>query len=164
MALSEGTLASGLQTMVPTMDEGEAITRLVNAWASYFEGAEVLGVPADSLDGASSAMEGALGALNVDGAVGMQAGVVAFWGVVTSAAATIWVFPPNLAGPAVPPPGAAGIAAALLPVFSANVASNASLEEATENIAAVLHSLGGQGGTVTVTPPPPASPFVEDIT
>ncbi|KKM82804.1 hypothetical protein LCGC14_1315790, partial [marine sediment metagenome] len=90
----------------------------------------------------------------------IQAGILAFWGVVAGAAASIWLtVPPPLA--ATPPPGLVGIAVALVPVFLSNVTGELSLADAATAVAAVLHpaNLGG----IAVILGPPAGPGPQPI-
>jgi hypothetical protein len=155
--MSASTLASELEAMVPTTDEAEAIDRLVTAWETYFYEATVSGIACTSgtLAGASAAMRGALVGLSTPGlsASKLQSGIVAFWGVVATAAATIWVTVP-LTVAAAPPPGLAGITAGLAGVFGANTAAGLNLADASTAIAAVLHPLN-LGGLASLAPPPP---------
>lgn len=159
MVLVLATLASNLESLEPSDNELDAIDNLAGAWEGYFAGASVLGIPTTtgSLAGATTAMKGALVGLSAPGAAPavIQAGILAFWGVVSGAAATIWItVPPTLA--AILSPGAFGIAAALPPVFLNNRIADLSLAQAAQAVAAVLH-LGGIGGIATL-PPPPVGP------
>lgn len=164
MALVQATLASGLANMAPVNTEPEAITNFCNAWESYFTGASVAGVPIGNFSAAKTAMQGAMTGLSVTGAAAMQSGITAFWGVIASAASTLWVMPPNTVPSATPPTTLGGIAAALAPVFAANAADpNKTISQATSDIAAVLHANGGVGGIAVVQPPLPAPPVPTPI-
>lgn len=159
MALVSNTLASGLANMAPTNAEATAIANFADAWTTYFQGASVAGVPAagGTLAGAKSAMIGAMTGLSVTGAAAMQAGITAFWGVIASSFAAIWLIPPSVVVAAIPPTTLSGIAAALAPVFAANAADpTKTIAQATSAIATVLHTNGGLGGIATVQPPPVA--------
>ncbi len=164
MPLVQATLADELLALEPVGDEPGAIDNLASAWENYFADASVLGIPTTvgSLAAATTAMKGALVGLSVAGAgaAKLQAGIVAFWGVVAVSAATIWLtVPPPLS--ATPPPGLAGIAAALTPVFASNAAGSLSLADSANAVAAVLHPL--QLGGIALIPPPPAGPGPQPI-
>jgi len=159
MALVSSVLASGLLAMVPTPVEATAITNFTNAWATYFAGASVTGVPVGSLAAAKSAMQGALVGMSLAnaGAAKIQAGITAFWGVIVTSGPTLWVLTPSVITVVTPPPTLGGIAAALTAVFASNAADpTKTLAQATNAIAIVLHNNGGLGGIATVQPPPVA--------
>src|SRR6478752_6427094 len=140
MALVSSVLASGLLAMVPTPVEATAITNFTNAWATYFAGVSVTGVPVGSLAAAKT-----------------QAGITAFWGVIVTSGPTLWVLTPSVITVVTPPPTLGGIAAALTAVFASNAADpTKTLAQATNAIAIVLHNNGGLGGIATVQPPPVA--------
>jgi hypothetical protein len=153
--LSQSKLAEQLESMVPVGSEPEAINNLAAAWEKYFVDASVLLAPTapGSLAGAMAAFRGALAGMSVPGAgvAILQAALTAFWGGVVLSAGAIW---PGSAS-ATPPPGLAGLPAALAPTLANNLASNASLKSASSAIAAVLHASAGLGGTVISGSPPP---------
>jgi hypothetical protein len=156
MPLLQATLAQGLASMAPTVVEADAINTLATAWETYFSAASVQGVPCLTLSAPMAAFRAALVGMSAAnaGPNKIQAAVDAFWGVVAGSAATIWLPVPNVVvPPAIKPPTISGIAAALSSVASASTAANASLEQASNDIAAVLHTNGGLGGTVTIQPP-----------
>lgn len=166
MALVSSTLASGLAALVPTPVEATAITNFCNAWATYFAGASITGIPVGSLAAAKSAMQGALSGLSAPnaGAAAIQSGVTAFWGVIVSSGAGLWVLAPSVITLIAPPPTLGGIAAALSSVFASNAADpTKTLAQATNAIATVLHTNGGLGGIATVQPPPVAPPVPTPI-
>lgn len=142
--------------MAPTMIEAEAAQNFADAWEAYFLGASVSGVPVSgSLASAKSAMIGALVGMSLPGggAAALSAGIGAWWGVIATAAPTLWLIPPNTVPSAIPPATIGGIPAALAPVFAANTAAGLPAPAAMANVAAVLHGLGGLGGMASVLPP-----------
>lgn len=155
MPLSQATLASEMEAMVPVETEAEGIDNFATAFETYFYDASVLAVTPTpgSLAGATTAMKSAMVGVSAAGASAIQAGIVAFWGVVAVSAASIWTLAPPLTL-STPPPGLAGIAAALQPVFVSNTASELDLEDACAAIAAALHPTQ-LGGTATQTGAPP---------
>jgi len=163
MTLSQSTLANGLAGLTPTSDVSAAIATLADAWEAYFSAATVGPTPVvpGTLAPAKAALVTALAGLNAPGggATAIQAGIVAWWGVVVPAAAVIWAgnTPPVLS--CTPPPSIGTIAAALVPVFASNQASNLSLTAAAAAIAAVLHPLQ-LGGIAAVGPPPGTVPIL----
>ncbi len=166
MALVQNTLASGLANMAPTSVEATAIQNFADAWDTYFQGASVAGVPCTggSTSAAKSAMIGAMTGLSVTGAVAMQAGITAYWGVIAPAAVSVWTVPPNTTVSATPPPTLGAISAALTPVFASNAADpTKTIAQATAAIAAVLHANGGIGGICILQPPGPVPPVPTPI-
>lgn len=166
MPLVSSTLASGLQALTPTSVEATAIAAFSDAWASYFQAASVQGTPPvggmlnAGLAAAQEAMKSAMVGMSAPnaGSTKIQAGIQAFWDVVAAQAAVIWLPAPNVVTPpAVAPPTLSSIASALESVFSSNTSGNLSLAQAAQNIADVLHTNGGMGGTVTITTPAPAT-------
>lgn len=157
MALSSSKLADGmLDKMTPTIVEAEAAQNFADAWEAYFLDASVSGVPVSgSLASAKAAMVGALAGMSAAGvgAAKLAAGIQAFWGVVATSAATLWLVTPNTIPVATPPATLASIPAALAPVFAANVAAAHPASVCMANIAAVLHGLGGLGGIASLLPP-----------
>jgi hypothetical protein len=139
-------------------DEPTAITNLANAWHTYFLDAGP-GVPAlpGTLEPAKTAMIGALAGLKVPGAgaVALQAGITAYWGIVASSAASIWTLAPPIVA-AIPPPTLAGLSVLLAATFVANIVPPPLPKpDAVLAIATVLHTTAGLGGMVALTPPPP---------
>lgn len=163
MTLSADTLASGLEALVPTGDEAEAIQRIVDAWDAYFAESTVSGVTATpgSYAAGLSAMQAAMVGLSTvnNGATAIQLGVTAFWTGIAGLATSIWITAPIvLVPPIVPPPAIATTAAALLTVFASNLASELSLADSAAAVAASLHATAGLGALVpgSVVPAPPA--------
>jgi hypothetical protein len=169
MPLTQTTLADGLKALEPADNEGDAIAALSAAWEAYFAEATVLGVAVNggSLAGALGALEAALVGMSATGAgaAKIQAGIVAFWGVVATAAASIWTMVPPVPPPtaATPPAGITGIAAALVPVFASNTSGSVDLDTSADNIAAVIHPLNLGGIAVIPPPPPPTNPGPQPI-
>lgn len=165
MTLSAATLSAGLQSLEPSSSEAVAITRLTDAWESYFLGAAVAGA---ALAGASitpglAAFSGALVGMSAPGAgaTSIAAAVTAFWAAQAGAATAMWITAPIvLVPPIVPPPPLPALASALVPVFASNTAGSLSLVASCDAIAAVLHSSGGVGALVLGSvPPSPPTPI-----
>ena len=165
MALSQSTLASGLEALEPETVEAVAIQRFVDAWEGYFEGATVQGFPVQSgaLSAALASLQGGLTGWSAPNAAAaaIQTGLTAFWATLAPTVATVWLPLPNVVTPpAVPPPGLAGVAASLTGLFvSLTAAGTTTKEQAAAQIAAVLHPAAGVGGTVIIQPPLPAPPI-----
>ena len=159
MPLSAAALANELEAMVPVGTEAEAIDNFSGAFEGYFADASVAGVPTNggSLTPATTAMKGALVGMSNPGAgaTAIQAGIVAFWGVVATSAAIIWTLAPVLIS-ATPPPGLGLIAAALEAVFTANIEGELSLTDSVTNVANALHPLQ-LGGIAVQTGVPPVN-------
>jgi len=155
MPMSSATLSTQLQTLAPTGDEVTAVTRLAQAWQTYFSDAAAGAVPfVSTVPAAKAAMAAALVGMSVTGAVAIQAGVAAFWGAL--AASPTLYFP--TATVVTPPPNLATIAAVLVPVFLANTVGSLSLQDACDAIAAVLH-VANIGGSATL-PGPVVTPIL----
>ncbi len=84
---------------------------------------------------------------------------MAFWGAVAGSAAAIWPGHSPLVLSATVPPGLVSIAGALGPVFLSNVEARASLSDAANAIASVLH-LASLGGIAAVGPPSATFPIL----
>jgi hypothetical protein len=164
MALVAATLGSSLANMSPVDNEAQAIQTFVDSWDTYFSLAGVMGIPTNpgSLEGALAAMQASMvGMSNADaGALAIQNGITAFWGIVATASPTIWITTPPNTG-ATPPPTLSGIAAALQIVFTSNMQGGVSLAQAALNVANVLHTntLGG----ICILPVPPTGPGPQAI-
>jgi hypothetical protein len=163
MALSDSTLASGLEALVPVDDEADAIQAIVDAWDSYFAESSVNGVTATpgSYAAGLSAMQSAMVGISADGAgsASLVAGVTAFWTAIAGLATSIWITAPVvLVPPIVPPVGLAALQAALEAAFAANTSGSASLADSAATVALALHTNGGLGALVpgSVPPTPPA--------
>jgi hypothetical protein len=163
MALVQATLSSGLANMTPTGSEATAISNFVTVWDNYWSNASVLGVTATpgSYAAGLSAMQGALSGLSASGAAAgkIQSGIQAFWTAIAASASAIFIVAPTvLVPPITPPPGIAGIAAALAAAFGAATAGSLSLADAADAVATALHTAGGLGAVVSgsVVPAPPA--------
>jgi hypothetical protein len=155
MAMTSTKLGNELAALTPTNSEATAVSRLATAWNNYFLDSTVLGaaaVPA-ALVAAKAAMQAALVGLSTGGAAAIQAGIIAYWGVVVTVAPTIWISVPPVTAATVPPT-LSGIAAALTPVFASNTSGSKSLVDSMNAIAAVLHPNGGLGGIATLSGPP----------
>lgn len=157
MPLIAANLATELESLIPVETEAEVINNLATAWENYFSNASVAGVATvpGTLTTATTAMKSALVGISGDGqgASKLQAGIIAFWGVVVPAVTTIWVVVPPLIS-AISPPSLSTIAASLTPVFLANKNSGLDLAASALAVANVLHPLQ-LGGTVTQTGAPP---------
>lgn len=171
MPLVSATLASGLEALVPTNDEAEAIQRIVDAWEGYFDGSQ-LG-PAAAVPGSYAA---ALAALQA-GLTGMsaanaaanafQTGLTAFWATIAPLAAAVWpqTPPPVTTPPATPPPTLGGVAALLQAQWTADAAAGVDLATSAQNMATILHTNAGLGGIGIITfPGPPPVPTPTPIT
>lgn len=163
MALSDSTLTSGLEALVPVDAEADAIQAIVDAWSAYFAESTVNGVTATpgSFDAGLSAMQSAMVGISADGAgsASLVAGVTAFWSAIASLATSIWITAPVvLVPPIVPPVGLAALQAALEAAFAANTSGSASLADSAATVALALHTNGGLGALVpgSVPPTPPA--------
>lgn len=163
MALSDSTLASGLEALVPVDDEADAIQAIVDAWSAYFAESTVAGIQATpgSFDAGLSAMQSALTGISATGAgsVVLTAGITAFWTAIAGLATSIWITAPIvLVPPIVPPVGLAALPAALEAAFAANTSGSASLADSAATVALALHTNGGLGALVpgSVPPTPPA--------
>lgn len=162
MALTSGGLAAQLESafiLLTGPSNPNAAGEVSNAWAAYFKTATLSGfvpVPA-AVDAGALAFKAALGfvsdATPAAGAAGWQAAVAAFWAHLQSVPLTYW---PGFTGAGVSPAGIVSIGAGLVTQFGVNIAPSTTTAQAATNIAGVLHSLGGIGGTVTVlgTPTP----------
>lgn len=163
MALSDSTLSAGLAALEPTLTEQDAIDAIVAAWSDYFAESTVNGVTATpgSFDAGLSAMSAAMVGLSEAnaGSALIQAGITAFWAAIAALATSIWVTAPVvLVPPIVPPPGLAALAPALDAVFLAITESSGTLQDAADQLAAVIHASAGLGALVpgSVPPAPPA--------
>jgi len=154
MAMSANRLATEMEKIEPTIVEIEAARILAKAFATYFYDAMAGGVPVvpGTLVAAEAAMLGALTGMSVPGAgaVAIQSGITAFWGVVAASAAV--VFPTMIS--ATPPPTLAAIAAAIMGVAPANVSGNLPEKQAMKVVAGVIH-LNNLGGTAALLVGPP---------
>lgn len=157
MALSASTLSTELQAMGPVDNEADGINNFATAFDNYFQGASVNGTPVagGATSAAKSAMISAMsgaGAPNA-GALAIQTGITAYWGVIIPAAIATWPSTPPVIT-ATPPPTLATIAAALTPVFAANTSGSLSLADSADAIAQALHPTQ-LGGIAICGPPPP---------
>lgn len=144
MPLSPPALSSELQAIQnnPPPDEATAIVDWSDGFHNYMLNSVANGipiVPAIAL-AAKALMIPAMTGLNTAGAASIQAGVLAYWGGLNV---------PGAYGASIavaPPPGAAGLAAALLALFPVNVAGELDTVPACDAIAGVWHPLmlGGQ--------------------
>lgn len=156
MPLTPVKLANELAALEPVGTEVEAINNFATAFENYFYDATVMAVPAVPLTllPATNALKAAMVGMSQTGSLAIQNGITAFWGVVATTGVLIWptVVPPIVS--VAPPPGLAGISAALNAVFPVNMSTNADLVTASTNIANALHPIQ-LGGLAALTPPPP---------
>lgn len=165
MALAQATLQSEIENLVPTDVEADAIQAFVDAWDSYFSGASVSGVTitAGSYSAGLTALQAGLSGWSVSGAAAakIQTAIAAFWTAISTLGPTMWTLPPPavvLPTPITPPPGVTGISASLTSVWATLAAdSGATLADAAQQMAAVLHPNGGLGAIcqVQTIPSPP---------
>lgn len=161
MVMLPATLASEMESMEPTDQETEAIDRFAAAWETYFYDAAVGAIPANpgTLAAATTAMKGAMTGMSAQdaGDDAIQAGIIAFWGVVATAAPTIWTTVPPCTG-ATPPPNLATTSATLVGIFAANTSGELDLAAACNAIAGAIHPLN-LGGICAIPPPGAATPI-----
>lgn len=151
----QSVLAAQIATIPLSMTESVCAVAWVDAWITYFGTSNAGPVPcvAPVLQTAPrAAMLGALTGMSAPsaGAGCLQAGILAFWGSVAALATT--VYPTAIT--VTPPPGLAGLAAALTPVFAANTSGNLSKVDAANTIATALHLLNLGGTAIIISPPP----------
>lgn len=164
MPLVATKLASELDSNMELVDnEQDGINNFCSAFETYFCDASVTGIPcaAGTLASATNTMKSSMVGISQSGqgSIKIQAGIIAFWGVVASSATTIWAtVPPNIG--ATPPPLLNTIAAALEPVFVVNINGGFDKTTCLLNIANVIHPLmlGGIAHVTNVPPPPPTVP------
>lgn len=158
MVMLSTTLASEMESMVPTEEETEAIDRFASAWETYFYDAAVGAIPVNpgTLSSATSAMKSAMSGMSSQdfGDDAIQAGIIAFWSIIATSAPTIWTTTPPCTG-ATPPPALSTIAASLVGVFASNTAGELDLAAACSAIAGVIHPLNLGGICVIPTPGSP---------
>jgi hypothetical protein len=159
MVMTPTKLADGLKAMTPTTDETIAINRFADAWTNYFYDAAVGAIAANpgTLLAAKNIMKTQLVGVKSAGAAKILAGITSFWGIVATAAPTIWTTVPPCTG-ATPPPTLATIAAVLNGVFAANKAAQLNLDAAATAIAAALHT-PNLGGICVIPTPGVATPI-----
>ena len=154
MALSAATLGTELQAMAPAPDEATGIDNFAAAFENYFSGATCGGasVTGGTLAPCTVALKAAMVGVSATGPASIAAGIVAFWSIVATTAAVIWVLVPPLVA-ATPPPGLGGLAAAIAATGTANIAGELSLIDAANAMGTAIHpfNLGGLG--TIVTPP-----------
>lgn len=158
MVMLANTFAEELENMTPTDVESEAIDRFSASWETYFYDAAVGAIPANvgTLASATSAMKAAMVGMSSQdaGATAIQSGIIAFWGIVATSAASIWTTTPPCTG-ATPPPALGTISASLAGVFSANTAGELELADACSAIATALHPINLGGICAIPTPGAP---------
>jgi hypothetical protein len=148
MALDKTNLEAGLEDLVPTLVEAEAVSALSNAYSAYCSTAESSGreIETAALDIAEPIMAAAMVGISVPnaGSQKMTDGFVAFWVSIASN--------PGLAflnATAITPPPFVGLKAKLDVVFESNTTGSVSLEDAAKNIADKIDEETKIGGTVT---------------
>lgn len=149
MVMSAATLASNFDAMALASTEAAAITAWAQAYTDYVAQARCGAVNVNVLAinaAPKSALAAALVGMSASGAgaAKMQAGLVAFWAAIVGTRAIC--FPG--ASFATPPPGTAGLAAALASTFAANAAPGVTKTAALASIASVFHA-ASSGGTCT---------------
>lgn len=168
MALTSSTLASGLAALTSTTTVSVAISRIGSAFDSYFQSASVSGITPipGSTTPARSAMEAAMGGLNapLGAAPAMSTGISTYWTTLGPLIAAVWIVPGFTVVPAslVPPPGLAGLLAAIQSAFDANVLAGSDLTTSANLLATAIHGTQS-GGTVTLQPvvgPPVVTPII----
>lgn len=155
------TLASEMENMTPTSQESDVIDRFASAWETYFYESVVGVIPVNSgaLASATTAMKAAMiGISNQNfGDDAIQAGIIAFWGIVASSASLIWTTVPPCTG-ATPPPALSTIASSLATVFTSNTTSKLNLSDSCIAIASAIHSLN-LGGVCVIPSPGTSTPI-----
>jgi hypothetical protein len=158
MAMSASELADQLLGLAPVPTEAQAVVTLADAYGEFAAGASAGAAtitPAGVALG-KAAMQVALAGISSPGAGAavLTAAIQAFWVAVASGLATSFA-----AATAIVPPPHAGLQVALEATFAANTASGASLADATQAVATVIHNQAIIGGAVTF-PGPSVSPIV----
>lgn len=157
MSMSAEILALELQNLTPTSDESVAIQRITDSYAIFAEDAEALTpILSTGIDLGKLAMAPALVNISLpnNSATILQAGILAFWSAVAGGLTLSFANATAIT----PPTGNTGLATSLQPIFNSNISTRASLEDATEAIAVVIHAAAITGGTVT-TPGPTITPI-----
>ena len=153
MPMSPITLANEVAALPLTLDVTVAINGWTNAWINYFAASSAGPVPCVKpvLETTPKLlMAAAMTGMATAGAAALQAGILAFWGGVASLATAVY----PTATTVTPPPGLAGLSAALIPVFIANTTGKLSKIDSAVAIANVMHPLNLGGTAVIVAPPP----------
>ena len=158
MALTQSKLEA-MFAGPPIATEAGAIDFMAQSFLDFFLDATVAGSPAvlAALAPADAAFRLAAVGLSVanQGAARMQAAMTAFWTAALLAAPTVWItVPPIVPASGLLPPGLAGMAGSLGPVFANNVATKADLPTASAALGAAIFA-AQSGATVTLAPPPP---------
>lgn len=130
-------------------DEPSAIQLWATAYDNFMAQSTAAAAPLNPAVAvvARAAMVGAMTGLSITAAASLTAGMLAYWGALNVPAS----YGANIA-PTAPPPGLAGMAAALTPVFVANTAGGLSDVAATAALAAAMYPLH-LGGTTTLVVP-----------
>lgn len=141
------------------LTEAEAIDYMAEKFLAFFLDSTVSGSAAApaALVAADIAFRAALVGMSEGGlgAVRLQSAILAFWASALVSAPTVWVTVPVIVpASGIPPVGLSGIAVALSGVFASNISSNASQSAAASALADAIFP-SQQGGTVTLSPPPP---------
>ena len=147
--MSKSTLSSELQAMVPEMSEAQGIENFAKAFRAYFAESEVNLVPAleIALDPCETTMIDAMtGLANVDGPGAISAGIAAWWVAASGIADLIWpaVLVPT-PSTATPPPGLTTLTAGVTATGAANIASELSLDDSADAMAATIHAANAGG-------------------
>jgi len=160
MVMSQATLATELENMVPTDDVLVAAQRLSDAYAIFAADASSNGITIEqSFVGLGKiAMRSALSGMAVPGAAAsvIQAAIATFWATAATPLSFVSVPP---AGAVVPPPNA-GLSALLLVTFPANVAGTLNLQDSSAIVASNMYANAIIGGTVVFPPSPTPSPIL----
>lgn len=142
MAFVQATLTDNLKSMAPVGTEAEGISNFATAFDSYFRLSTVKGITCSGSTAAcKSALQAALtGISSGGGSAKITAGITAYWTAACAAAVTIWVIVPPIAI-MTPPPGLAGLTAAIEAAAQANISGGLSLDDSAASIAAAIHPL-----------------------
>lgn len=155
MALSQSTLATELENLVPTASASTAATTLAQAYGDYMKGAESNAVPitsasVDSLavPAMAAAMTFTAGDTSAQGAAQFVAGLAAFWGAMVAAPASFFT-----GATVITPPPFTTTAASLATDFDNNTSNEETLADSAAALAATIH--GDTDGIGTATFPGP---------
>jgi len=159
MPLTPNKLASEMEKMPLTEDEMESAQAFADAFTAYFYEATGAGIPVapGSLAPATKAMVPASSGMSKAGAVAIQNGITAFWGVVCGATATIF---PGTIPPCTPPPTVPAMAAALPSIFAANTSGKMDKKQSMLVIATAIHTTNLGGITTLPGVPPVPGPIL----
>lgn len=153
MPMSDTTLSDELKNLALYTTENEAATAWASAFHTYFKEA-LAGVGGPVIEAGlvdcQAAMSTALAGMSQvgQGALKLQAGILAYWGAIIPA--TAWATCTLVT----PPPGLTGLAAALTTVFATNQAEGKTKDVSANEVALSIHALNSSGGIATFPVPP----------